>query len=481
MSRLLKVCFILLVGLQVYGQFVNNGATVTIQQGATLRVETSFINNTGTVTNNGTLEVQDAFDNSATFFSGSSSTVRFIGTSNSNVKTNAAVLREVEMSKTASTITLLDQMTVSDTVNFVNDNNKILLGNFDFKLNGNAKVISPDANEYFVTGGGMTGKLVKAIGSNGTYTMEVGDESFYSPITAAVTAASYGLSSTIDARTTNAVHPDKPATVTPYLTRYWNVNVDGTTGAFSNVLTGSYNEADDLVGTEASLSGAVFNTPNWTFTAGAVNATANTVTSSTTVPSVAFTGMKTFINLNLTAYIEGFMNGSVMRPVLSNSGVGSSTTNCDNITVELRNATAPYAVAGTYTGIIGTNGTMRAAFTTVPPGNYYIALKHRNALETWSAAAVSIVNNGTYDFSIAVTQAYGDNMKVVNGKATLYSGDINADGVIDNIDYPIWETDYFTSAEGYYPSDLNGDGVVDNIDYPFWEINYFNSVETLKP
>ncbi|HRQ29359.1 MAG TPA: fibronectin type III domain-containing protein, partial [Saprospiraceae bacterium] len=45
------------------------------------------------------------------------------------------------------------------------------------------------------------------------------------------------------------------------------------------------------------------------------------------------------VTLNLTAYIEGYMDGGSMRPVLQNSGETGTGTQCDNLTVELRNAT----------------------------------------------------------------------------------------------------------------------------------------------
>ena len=69
MRRLNIFLLFLLVSVSLSAQFVNNGATVTIQSGATLRVETDFINTSGTVTNNGTLEVQNNFTNSGLQFS----------------------------------------------------------------------------------------------------------------------------------------------------------------------------------------------------------------------------------------------------------------------------------------------------------------------------------------------------------------------------------------------------------------------------
>jgi hypothetical protein len=483
MFRNLTLFILLAFGPSLMAQFVNNGATVTIQPGATLRVESSFINNTGTVTNNGTLEVQDSFKNSATFFSGTSSTVRFIGTGVSQVKSNGAVLRNVEMSKTANNINLLDAATISGTINFVNDNNKVILGGHNFRVNSGGAVTSTDANEYFVATG--TGNLIKEITSNGSVTMEVGDASFYSPITNAITASAYS-SATVSSRVTNAVHPDKPASATPYLTRYWDVAVAGTTG-LTNVMTGTYNEADDLVGSpEAELDGGSLVTGGiWNFTAGAVNTTNNTVTSSSTNGTVGFTGMKPFVTFDLTAFIEGFTNLSgTMTPVLMNSGMGMSATNVDDVTIELHNATTPYATAFTATGTLTTNGLARVALPGgAAGGNYYVVVKHRNALETWSAAPMIINNGGTYNFSSSAAQAFNSNMVLKGGKWCFYSGDMSAvqDGNIDLIDYSLWETDYNNFETGYRLTDLSGDGNVDLIDYSIWEANYNNFVSVSKP
>jgi hypothetical protein len=49
--------------------------------------------------------------------------------------------------------------------------------------------------------------------------------------------------------------------------------------------------------------------------------------------------------LNITAFIQGYMNSSnTMEPVLSNQGIPSTTTACDSITVGLRSPAAPYTV-----------------------------------------------------------------------------------------------------------------------------------------
>jgi len=74
--------------------------------------------------------------------------------------------------------------------------------------------------------------------------------------------------------------------------------------------------------------------------------------------------------LNLTAYLQGFYIGSgAMQPVLNNQGLPNPTTDCDNVTVELHDATAPYAMVQTTTGVLNTNGTVACTFPASVIGN----------------------------------------------------------------------------------------------------------------
>ena len=79
----------------------------------------------------------------------------------------------------------------------------------------------------------------------------------------------------------------------------------------------------------------------------------------------------------------------------------------------------------------GTVGYLSVADAT----NYYIAVKHRNAVETWSkntqAFSSGILN---YNFTTSAAQAYGDNMILKLTKYCFFSGDVNQDGVVDLTD-----------------------------------------------
>ena len=234
-----------------------------------------------------------------------------------------------------------------------------------------------------------------------------------------------------------------------------------------------------LTGNVTNLSGAVVTTANTTSCFH--NLTFDEICESTTrTPVIATVGC----TKNLKLFIEGYYDGSsTMKPVKNNQDFTSPTTDVDDVTVELRNDTAPYAVAATTTAVLKTDGSVAAKFNAFPAGNYFIAVKHRNAIETWSASAQPFgVSTATYDFSTDANKAYGDNMKMLGtGVYGFYSGDINEDGFIEGADFPILINASDDFLEGSQKTDLNGDGFVDGADFPFLINNSDNFIETLHP
>jgi hypothetical protein len=188
--------------------------------------------------------------------------------------------------------------------------------------------------------------------------------------------------------------------------------------------------------------------------------------------------------VNLKLNIEGFYDTSInaMRAVKSNQGIGSSITDVDSVTVELRNPTT-FAIVATTTAMLQTNGLLAATFNSSINGSYYIVIKHRNALQTWSALPIAISSiTPIYDFTKSNSKAYGNNMtQVKTGVWGIYSGDINQDEVIDNSDSTELLNDIENTVFGYLTTDLNGDGVVDNSDTTFFYNNAANSIFSEHP
>ncbi|MBK8817912.1 MAG: hypothetical protein IPN49_02025 [Saprospiraceae bacterium] len=197
------------------------------------------------------------------------------------------------------------------------------------------------------------------------------------------------------------------------------------------------------------------------------------------------------ITLNLTAFIEGYYTGGTppMRNVLQLSGViGSTPTQCDTITVQLRNSTFPYAVAASFMGVLNRDGILACKFPSDKQGGtYFVALQHRNALETWSgggdglsATSFSAVTTN-YNFTTSANQAYGGNMVGMGGGGTapfaIYSGDIDNNGEVSSGDFTIWKTN--SGQEGYNESDLDGNGEVSSGDFTILKTN--SGVEVMNP
>jgi hypothetical protein len=134
-------------------------------------------------------------------------------------------------------------------------------------------------------------------------------------------------------------------------------------------------------------------------------------------------------------------------------------------------------------GVVNTNGTVAISFpNSTLDSSYYIVIKHRNAIETWSAAPVAINNNTIYNFTTAASQAYGDNLSNMgDGVFGIYSGDINQDGSIDFSDYPDLDIANNLGVLGYNVNDLNGDASVDFNDYPLLDINSNNGIIAMRP
>ena len=83
-----------------FAQLVNDGATITIKNGATLYVESDVTNNgAGAINIEGTgiLEVQGNLTNNSTLTTQPMSKVKFSGAANSNFKSNGATISNLEI------------------------------------------------------------------------------------------------------------------------------------------------------------------------------------------------------------------------------------------------------------------------------------------------------------------------------------------------------------------------------------------------
>jgi endonuclease/exonuclease/phosphatase family metal-dependent hydrolase len=172
---------------------------------------------------------------------------------------------------------------------------------------------------------------------------------------------------------------------------------------------------------------------------------------------------------SLSVLIEGFYNGTTMRT--------------DTISVELRNANSPYVLIDEAKVLLNSSGQSSPRFynaqNSVP---YYIVIKHRNAVETWSALPQTFSSNTlAYDFTTGADKAYGNNLKLVGAKWCIYSGDVNQDGYVETTDLNLVFTGNITGATGYITTDLNGDNFVEIQDLNIVFVNNILGVHKQTP
>ncbi|MBK8553629.1 MAG: FG-GAP repeat protein [Ignavibacteria bacterium] len=180
--------------------------------------------------------------------------------------------------------------------------------------------------------------------------------------------------------------------------------------------------------------------------------------------------------IDITMAVEGFYNPDLNNMLIS-----------DTVKVYLRNPAFPYSLADSSVAVVsGTTLTGNFKFYNASTGNYYIVIKHRNSIETWSSVThpFSQFSNTSYNFISAATFAYGNNMKQVDSSPFVfanYSGDVNQDGAIDLTDVLQTYNDANNFVTGYKVTDLNGDMITDLTDVLICYNNSVGFVSLVKP
>ncbi|MBK7763221.1 MAG: DNA/RNA non-specific endonuclease [Bacteroidetes bacterium] len=202
----------------------------------------------------------------------------------------------------------------------------------------------------------------------------------------------------------------------------------------------------------------------------------------TTVSAPAAITINPCATLQLNCFIQSYYIGNeMMSPCLFLQGASNDSTLVDDITIELRDPNTFSLISTGYTQL-HTNGTASISFPNVS-GYFYIVIKHRNALQTWSALPVLLQAGITqYNFSNSASKAFGNNLIEVDSSIwALFSGDVNVDENLDLLDLSEVETEVENFNFGYTHCDLNGDGNVDLLDLPTLENNVANFISSMHP
>lgn len=188
--------------------------------------------------------------------------------------------------------------------------------------------------------------------------------------------------------------------------------------------------------------------------------------------------------LNLTAFLEGLYSGSgQMNPAMDESGIHWGASIADKITVELHDGSNYSSLIYSSSNVdLHTDGTASITLPSSYSGNYYITIRHRNSIETVSAAPVSFAGSTVaYSFDNS-TKAFGGNMlQKPDGTWVIYGGDANQDGLVDSSDMLMVDNDASNFVTGYIVSDINGDGLVDSGDMIILDNNASNFIAVVLP
>ena len=188
--------------------------------------------------------------------------------------------------------------------------------------------------------------------------------------------------------------------------------------------------------------------------------------------------------LNLIVFLEGLYNGGgLMNPAMDENGYHWGPAIADIISIELHDASDYNSIVYIASNVsLATSGT---ASVTVPAsfsGNYYLAVRHRNSIETVTAQPVSFAGATiAYSFDVP-SKAFGSNMvQKTDGVWVVWGGDVNQDGLVDSSDMVAVDNDASNFVTGYLDTDLNGDGLIDSSDMVLLDNNASQFVARVIP
>ena len=182
--------------------------------------------------------------------------------------------------------------------------------------------------------------------------------------------------------------------------------VTGRNNAAWTVTTpGAYRFTPTAVGpfTWSPATGLSSTTAQYPVVTGLTSTTVYTVVASangcTITDTVTISICPTDVNLQLTLLHQGMQLNSLMPAYLYVMGLSTNPNDCDSLVVELHSSATPYSLLATSTAIMNTAGVSAHTFSgSLSGASYYIVVRHRNSIETWSKIPV-LLNAGANSFS----------------------------------------------------------------------------------
>ena len=485
MKKLLTLVLFLGMALGVSAQLVNQGGTITIQSGATLVVESDITNTTGSIVNNGIIEVKGDITSEAAalFTSAVDSKLKFSGTTPSTINFMAStILSDVEMAKTAEDLTLASDLDIDGDLTFTEDDNKIILGANNLVLSATSAADNVAVTNSFIVTDGA-----------GVVTKEGLSTAFKFPVGAAIdsqndiTLAEGGTVDDISVRVLTDAY-DAPVTQTDAMvddvvSATWEIT-EAVIGGSDLIAAPSWAAADETT-TFDNTDAAVFQFNGTDYTALATTGAATTVDGISSVTNVGLVLNDTdYVIIGDSGLLRAFLAAKIilqgpyqasqdlMRDQLRTkslipleepysdmaafthvSGGGGETVDAledfdyeadgddivDWVFLEIRDSAD--AVVSTRSALLQRDGDIididgsnsAVSFEGITIDNYTIVVRHRNHLGVKSSGIVSMSPGTTavYDFTSAVNQAVGDQQEELEtGVYGVYGGNANGESAV---------------------------------------------------
>lgn len=183
----------------------------------------------------------------------------------------------------------------------------------------------------------------------------------------------------------------------------------------------------------------------------------------------------TRVNSDITCLIHGFYNPA------------SNTMTSDTMKVFFRESNTPYNIVDSSSAFVNSQGKGLFTFPSyLLESKFYLEIKHRNSIETWSGNFFNTTGNGpySYDFITGASNAFGDNQIQIDFspvRFAIYGADVNRDDVVDLSDITLIFNDANIFNTGYIATDVTGDSFADLSDVTLAFNNSNNFVAAIVP
>lgn len=138
----------------------------------------------------------------------------------------------------------------------------------------------------------------------------------------------------------------------------------------------------------------------------------------------------------------------------------------DTVRAILRESVPPFNIVDSSKAVIDSVNYTGSFTFSASAGTYYIQIRHRNTIDTWSKNGVPVIPGSSisYNFTDSLQKAFGNNLKQVDiapVRFGIFSGDINKDAAVNLTDVVSTFNDATSFASGYINTDVTGNSTVD--------------------